>query len=92
MLLPTSPWLITLNKLINLQNEESINTERAEIGRRALELGITATKKYYERLNPKHPLPTSSIHTWKVQYADEAAKLKRKVKEPVVIKDLPSKK
>ena len=66
------------------------DAERAEIGRKTLELGITATKKYYERLNPKRPLPTSSVHTWKVQYADEAAKLKQKGKKPVV-KDLPCK-
>jgi len=50
------------------------DTERAEIGRRAVEMGITATIKYYEELNPKHgPLPCSSIYAW---YGEEAAKLK----------------
>ena len=32
------------------------DTERAAIGRRAAEIGITATIKYYEDLNPKRPL------------------------------------
>jgi len=63
------------------------DVERAEIGRKTLELGITATKKYYERLNPKRPLPTSSIHTWK---QTKQLSLKQKGKKPVV-KDLPCK-
>ena len=67
------------------------DTERAEIGRRAVEMGITPTIKYYEELNPKRPLPSSSVYTWKVQYAEEVAKLKREGKEPVV-KDFPNKK
>jgi len=67
------------------------DTERAEIGRRAAEIGITATIKYYEDLNPKRSLPLSSVYTWKVQYTDEVAKLKQEGKQPVV-KDLPCKK
>ena len=54
-------------------------------------MGITATIKYYEGLNPKCPLPSSSVYTWKVQYLNELAKRKRNGKD-LEVKDLPSKK
>ena len=50
------------------------DTERTEIRRRAVEMGITPMIKYYEGLNQKCPLPSSSVYTWKVQYAEEVAK------------------
>ena len=37
--------------------------EKADIGKRAPELGITATMKYYESINPQCQLPSSSVHT-----------------------------
>jgi len=53
-------------------NEKNTNdTERAEIQRRATEIGITTMIKYYEELNPKCPLPSSNVYTWKVQYKDK---------------------
>ena len=50
--------------------------EKADIGKRAAELGIAATMKYYESINPQRQLPSSSMHTWKVQYLNELAKRK----------------
>ena len=47
--------------------------------------------KYYEGLNSKCLLPSSSVYTWKVQYAEEIAMIKQEGKEPVA-KDFPSKK
>ena len=37
--------------------------ERAEVGRRAAEFGITSTIKYYETVNPLRQLPSSSVYT-----------------------------
>ena len=65
--------------------------ERAEVGRRAAEFGITSTIKYYETVNPLCQLPSSSVYTWKVQYLNELAKRKRNGEE-LLIKDLPQKK
>ena len=41
--------------------------ERAEVGKRAAEFGITSTIKYYETVNPSRQLLSSSVYTWKVQ-------------------------
>ena len=65
--------------------------EKADIGRRAAEFGITATMKYYESVNSQRQLPSSSVYTWKVQYLNELAKRKRNGEE-LPIKDLPQKK
>ena len=65
--------------------------ERAEIGKRAAEFGITSMIKYYETVNPSRQLPSSSVYTWKVQYLNELAKRKRNGEE-LLIKDLPQKK
>ena len=62
--------------------------EKADIGRKAVEFGITATMKYYESVNPQRQLPSSSVYTWKVQYLNELAKRNG---EELPIKDLPQK-
>jgi len=43
---------------------------------------VSLQQSNYEELNPKHgSLPSSSVYTWKIQYAEEAAK---QGKKPVV--------
>ena len=61
--------------------------EKADMGRRAAEFGITATMKYYESVNPQRQLPSNSMYT---QYLNELAKQKRNGEE-LPIKDLPQK-
>ena len=38
--------------------------ERAEIGKTATIYGINSMIKYYKKINPERPLPSSSVLTW----------------------------
>ena len=45
--------------------------EKAEIGRRTAEFGITSIAKYYD---PQCQFPSTSMYTWEVHYLNELAK------------------
>jgi len=66
--------------------------ERAEIGKRAAIYGINSTIKYYKKINPKRPLPSSSIFHLKLKYQEELSKRKRCQEEILEVTELPSKK
>ena len=65
--------------------------ERAEIGKRAAVYGISSAIRYYKKINPHRPLPSSSVFDMKVQYQEALSKRKRD-QENVEITELPIKK
>ena len=66
--------------------------ERAEIGKRAAVYGITSTIRYYRKINPQRPLPSSSVFDMKVKYQEELSERKRKQEKDLDIVELPNKK
>ena len=66
--------------------------ERAEIGKRAAVYGITSTIRYYRKINPQRPLPSSSMFDMKVKYQEELSERKRKQEKDLDIVELPNKK
>ena len=54
--------------------------EKAEIVKRAAVYGISATIKYYVKIEPKKTLPSSGVFDWKEQYQQEVQKQKREGK------------
>ena len=65
---------------------------RAEIGKRAAIYGINSTIKYYKKINPEKPLPSSSVFDLKLKYQEELSKQKRCQEENLEVTELPSKK
>ena len=62
--------------------------EKASIGKRAIEHGVTATIRYYSQKYPKRPaLKESSVRTWKKKYTGR----KRREGEDVEVIELPQK-
>ena len=66
--------------------------EKAEIAKRAAVYGISATMKYYAKIELKRTLPSSSVFDWKEQYQQKVQKWKREGKDDFEITELPSKK
>ena len=58
--------------------------EKARIGKRASEHGVTATVRFFSKSFPGRPLKESSVRTWKKKYEVELAKNKKAGKEMVV--------
>ncbi len=48
--------------------------EKARIGKRAAEHGVTATIRYFSRVFPGHSLKESTVRTWKKKYLQEIAR------------------
>ena len=64
--------------------------EKARIGKRAAEHGVTATVRFFSKAFPGRPLKESSVRTWK-KYEVELAKNKKAGKD-VAVKELVDKK
>ena len=65
-------------------------TEKAQIGKRAVEHGVVATIRYFSKVFPDHLLKESSVRTWK-KYLQEIARRRREGKN-LLVKELPEKK
>ena len=66
---------------------------RAEIAKRAINFGITATIRHYATLYPtRGTIPVSSVATWKAKYLKELKIRVRENKIDLVIDKLPNKK
>ena len=69
------------------------NKERAEIAKRAIDFGITATICHYASLYPtRGTIPVSSVATWKAKYLKELKIRVQENKQDLVIDKLPNKK
>ena len=65
--------------------------EKAKIGRRAAEHGVTASVRYFSKVFPGRSLKESSVRTWKTKYLQEFT-AKRRVGEEATVKELAHKK
>ena len=52
----------------------------------------TSTIRYYRKINPQQPLPSSSVFDMKVKYQEELSERKRKQEKDLDIVELPNKK
>jgi len=66
--------------------------EKAEIVKRAAVYGISATIRYYTKIEPVRSLLSSSVFDWIDQYQKEVQKLKHEGKGDFEITELPRKK
>ena len=65
--------------------------EKARIGKRAAEHGVTASVRYFSKVFPGRSLRESSVRTWKMKYLQEVA-AKRRAGEEITVKELANKK
>ena len=65
--------------------------EKAKIGRRAAEHGVTASVHYFSKVFPGRSLKESSVQTWKTKYLQKIT-AKRRVGEEATVKELAHKK
>ena len=65
--------------------------EKAKIGRRATEHGVTASVRYFSKVFPGRSLKESSVRTWKTKYLQEIA-AKRRAGVDVTVNELANEK
>ena len=65
--------------------------EKAVIGRRAAEYGVSATTRHFSKIYADRPLKESTVRGWKNQYNREVVRLRNSGKE-VVVRELIDKK
>ena len=65
--------------------------EKAQIGQRAAECGVTASIQHFSKVFPGRSLKESSVKTWKMKYLQEIAARKRAGKD-LTVKELATKK
>ena len=65
--------------------------EKARIGKRAAEHGVTATVRHFSRVFTNRSLKESTVRTWKMKYLQEVA-ARRRANEDTSVKELVNKK
>ena len=64
--------------------------EKAQIGKRAAEHGVTATVRHFSRVFTHRSLKESTVQTWKMKYLQEVA-TRRRANEDTTVKELVNK-
>ena len=60
--------------------------EKYKIGKRAAEMGVTSTLRFYQKEFADRPLKESTVHTWATKYKKEMAQRSRFGREMEIAK------